>query len=85
MNRTIQYAYNRDDGLVISRVGSELAIPVYQYADFGNDGDFTGEIPMQLERFDLFAITWRDYTWTRKVPTELKNRHRQFWGMGNIK
>ena len=82
MNR-ITYAINRRDGFVISRIGSELAWPVYQFSEFGKDGDFTGEIPIALEQLSVYeAVTeWKDLLWTKKIPVEIKNLHRVFWGM----
>ena len=82
MNRIITYAFNKDDGLVISRVGSEVAVPVLQWDEFGNDGDFSGPMPYELEKFPVHSIgrDWPRYKWTKKIPVQLKNRHRAFWG-----
>jgi len=81
--RRIQYSIDCESGLVYSQVrGEGWAIPVYQFADFGNDGDFTGEIPMKLEKFShLSGSDYHGLIHTRKIPVELKNLHRTFWGM----
>lgn len=82
MNRTIQYAVNKDDGLVISRVGREIAVPVLDYEKIGEGGDFTRPLEYHLEKMPVIALgrDWPRYVWTRKIPTELKNEHREFWG-----
>ena len=83
--RRIGYCVNPDDGLVWSHMwnGEGWAIPVYQFSDFGNDGDFTGPIPMELEHFPARSCPSRGQglIYTRKIPVDLKNRHRKFWGM----
>lgn len=76
----LTYAINREDGMVYSRCGSEYAVPVLQFADFGSDGNFTGPIPVKLEKVQhLYGRG--SLVWTKKVPVRLKNRHRKFWGM----
>lgn len=81
--RIITFAYHKDDGLVVSRVGSEIAVPVLEFEKIGQDGDFTGPMEYHLEKFPVHSIGGRDwprYKWTKKIPLELKNRHRAFWG-----
>ena len=84
--RTIQYAMH-SDGYVVSRVGPDLAWPVFQFADYGKDGDFTRPIPVKLEQ--VAAIFCRhEYPllrWTKKIPVAVKNEHRAFWGMKPLK
>jgi hypothetical protein len=83
MNRIITYAVSKDDGMVYSRVGSEIAYPVLQYNKIGENGDFTKPLEYKLEKSSVFdlAYYWQSLRWTKKIPTELKNRHREFWGM----
>lgn len=72
MNRTIQYAIHRDDGIVVSRVGDTLAWPILDYEDIG----------CYLERVPLSDVR-QEYSrllWTRKIPVFIKNQHRAFWG-----
>jgi hypothetical protein len=80
--KTVRYAYNRDDGIVISKVGSEVAVPVLDYDGIGKDGDFTKAVEYSLERFSVYALgrEYPRYVWTRNIPLKLKNKHRAFWG-----
>lgn len=88
MNRIITYAVDEETGMVVSRVDSELAVPVLDFAAIGMGGDgfevgdFRGPTRVNLERMDVYSIGtgWRYLRWTKKVPVELKNLHRAFWG-----
>lgn len=86
MNRIITYCYD-EDGLVYSRVGSEIAIPVLDFDSIGKDGDFTAPLTYTLEKDNVLSLAsvWRSLTWTKKIPVEIKNRHRAFWGMQPLK
>ena len=86
MNRIITYAVSKDDGLVISRVGSEVAVPVLQYEKIGEGGDFTKPLEYELEKFPVLSLAseWPLYKWTKKIPVELKNKHREFWGFKKL-
>lgn len=79
--RQILYGIDLDTGMVVSRVGRELAWPVIVFNEIGKGGDFTGPIPVQLEKMDLNVLYNAHVQWTKKIPLDLKNRHRQFWGM----
>lgn len=92
MNRIITYAVERDSGIVVSRVGSHVAVPVLDFEAIGKGGDgfepgdFNGPVRWNLETFDLYALQpWQAYRWTKKIPIELKNRHREYWGFPPIK
>lgn len=88
MNRIITYAYHKDDGLVISRVGNEIAHPVLEYEKIGQNGDFRGPIEYKLEKMPVTVLggsVWDQYVWTKKIPMWLKNRHRRFWGFKPLK
>ena len=87
MNRIITYAINKDDGIVWSRVGSEVAVPVLDFAKIGENGDFTGPMEYNLEKFPVVSIgrEWARLKWTKKIPLSLKNKHREFWGMKPLK
>jgi len=78
----ITYAID-EDGIVVSRVGSELAWPVLDYDAIGMGGDFRGPMLYHLERVTVGSATheMRSFKWTKKIPCRLKNRHRKFWGM----
>ncbi len=87
MIRIITYANHKDDGLVISRVGSEIAWPVLDYERIGEGGDFTGPLLYHLEKMPILSVPgteWQRLRWTKKVPVQLKNRHRTFWGFAAI-
>ena len=85
--RTIQYYVEEDSGLVVSRVGNGFGWPILQYEKIGEGGDFTGPLEYSLEAVSLGSLLG-DRTLrlrgTRKVPVGIKNRHREFWGMGRI-
>ena len=84
-NQTIQYAVNTEDGTVISRVGSEIALPVLQYGKMQPKNNFNTEY--ELEKIDVIHLSrcWNEYKWTRKIPLNVKNMHRKFWGMSELK
>ena len=93
MNRIITYAVHRENGAVISRVGSYLAWPVLDYATIGRGGggyqpgDFRGPMKYRLEKTPLTSVgsQWVMLKWTKKIPLRLKNRHRRFWGFSPLK
>lgn len=81
MNKNrIEYAIDTETGLVVSRVNSEVAIPILGYDDMKPENDYQGKY--HLEKMDVINLshTWDDYKWTRKIPFGVKNNHRQFWG-----
>ena len=80
MMKTIQYGINENTGHVCSRLGSEVAIPVLEYDKMSPENNF--ETVYQLEKFDIITLAsqWNCIHWTRKLPVELKNTHRSFWG-----
>jgi hypothetical protein len=81
VNRIITYAINQEDGLVISRVGSELAWPVLQWDAMTPENNF--ETSYQLESVRVLSVgtEYSALKWTKKIPIDLKNKHRAFWGM----
>ena len=81
--RNITYAIDLDTGLVISRVGSELAWPILQYIGIRPENLFATQF--QLEKIELLAAIWCRLKWTRKIPVEIKNIHRRFWGFKELK
>jgi hypothetical protein len=87
MMRTIQYAIDTDTELVWSRVyGEGVAIPVIDFESGSDDNDF--EMSTPLEKFDEFEVLpMMDglLTWTKKIPKEVKNMHREFWGFKLLK
>ena len=81
MRKNIQYAVDTETGMVISRIGSEIALPVLQFHKMVPENNF--QTVYELEKMDVIAIAhcWKYYKWTRKIPTEVKNKHREFWGL----
>jgi len=80
--KSIQYGIDRDTGLVWSRVGSQIALPVLQYDQMNPENNF--RTIYALEKFDVIHLIGSAYNavkWTRKIPAQIKNLHRQFWGM----
>ena len=85
MSKTIQYAVESETGMVISRIGSEIAIPVLRFDKMLPENNF--QTIYELQKMDVSAIShcWNQYKWTRKITFDLKNRHRQFWGLKPLK
>ena len=81
MRQIITYAEDMDTGLVISRVGSELAWPILQYQEMAPENSFAPSY--ELEKIALMAVAreWSRLRWTREIPSSIKNLHREFWGM----
>lgn len=77
--RTIQYAIDTETGLVISRVGSELAWPILDFENMLPENNYV--MNYYLEKMTVFSAAsyWYLLKWTRKIPKEIKNIHRKFW------
>jgi hypothetical protein len=69
---------------VWSRIGSEVAIPVLDWNGMKPENNFATNY--NLEKFNVSDIysSLSQVIRTRKIPTELKNIHRKFWGMKAI-
>lgn len=83
--KTIQYGIDTTTGLVWSRVGSQVAVPVLQYNKMTPENNF--QPTYELERIDVIHTAGHAYNsviWTRNIPIEIKNRHRKFWGMKQL-
>jgi hypothetical protein len=80
-NRTIQYMINPGIGLIYSRVGSEVAIPVLDWEGMKPENNF--KTNYNLVKFDVcdIASDLQGVIHTRKIPQRIKNIHRKFWGM----
>jgi hypothetical protein len=91
--KSLQFAVHRWDGHIISRCGSDLAWPVLDYQGIGQGGDgyqpgdYNGPMRYPLEKFNVHRIgrEWDDLVWTKKIPMDLKNPHRIFWGLKELK
>jgi hypothetical protein len=89
MSKTITYGIDDESGLVYSRVGGEVAVPVLDFAAIGQGGDgfepgdFRGPTRYNLEKCSVYALGSGEYAairWTKQVPLPVKNAHREFWG-----
>lgn len=89
MNLTIRYGIDTDTGLVVSRVGNEVAWPVLDYEAIGQGGDgfapgdFHGPARYELQKFPI-GHGDASVRWTRHVPFEAMTEHRAFWGFPPI-
>lgn len=69
------YGVHVGTGAVVSRKGSMIAVP---------DGALAAR--MQLVEVDVYAFKkYRDVKWTKRIPLEIKNVHREFWKMPRLK
>jgi hypothetical protein len=81
MPKSIRFAVDRETGLVYSRVGGQWAIPVLEY-----DGWNPADAPdYHLEKFGLYDVRPESLIRTSLIAVELKNRHREFWGLKPLK
>lgn len=81
----IRYAIDLDTGLVVSQLGNEYAWPIMDYEGIGKDGDYTGPIEYNLEKLSQHE-TWNQALYpTKRIPTDVKNVHRAFWGLPPVK
>ena len=78
--RTIQYAVDTETGLVISRVGSELAWPILDFDNMLPENNYA--MNYYLDKISVLSVAscWYILKWTRKIPKTIKNTHRKFWG-----
>lgn len=81
--RTIQYMIDEETGLVFSRVRSEIAIPVLQFDKMVPENNFANV--WELEKMSVYDTIGMSLLHTRKIPIEIKNEHRKFWGMKPLK
>ena len=84
MKKNIGFMVNSDTGLVWSRVGSEVAVPVLDYEGMTYDNNFATSY--NLEKFSVFSVC-KELGYmkgTRKIPLNIKNAHRKFWGMKEL-
>jgi len=83
--RRISYMVDKETGYVYSRVASEVAIPVIDFAGMSSKDNFA--IKANLEKFNVLDVcrSLLSTVGTRKIPIEIKNEHRKFWGMSLLK
>lgn len=84
--RHITYGIEEDTGLVYSRVGGQVAVPVLDFEAIGQGGDgfapgdFRGPTRYTLEKCSIYEISYPAVRWTRNIPVAVKNLHRRYWG-----
>jgi hypothetical protein len=81
----IRYGIDRETGLIWSRVGSQVAVPVLQYDKMVPENNF--KAIYELEIFDVIELVGSlgSVKWTRIVPIQIKNMHRELWKMKPVK
>ena len=82
--RTIQYAIDINTGLIVSRVDTELGCYVVDYENMNIKNGYSAKA--FLVRIPILHTTfWDSLRWTKKIPKEIKNIHRNFWGFPALK
>lgn len=82
--RTITYAIDTETKLTVSRVGTELAYFVLDYDNMLPENNFSARY--HLDKMDVFHWhNWSVLKWTRKIPKDIKNLHRKYWGFSKLK
>ena len=78
---TIQYGIDINSGLIWSRVGTQVAIPVFQSKNMTAKNSFNPDFEWGI--FELYELAGSISTirWTQNIPNKIKNVHREFWGM----
>ena len=69
-------------GQVTSCQGSDIFWPILDYNNMTPENGF--KITYRWEKLPLSSLMpaeWNNLRWTKKIPLELKNFHRQLWGM----
>ena len=83
--RTIQYAIDKETGLTVSRRGSQIAIPILEYSNMIGQNHYQTTYILETCGIFSFGEEFNRFAWTRKIPVEIKNIHRKFWGMKPLK
>ena len=83
--KTIQYAVDEYTGMVWSKVGEEFAIPILDYEGMKPENSFETKYNLEKVARDTVSQPWHTLRWTKKIPLDIRNRHRAFWGMKPIK
>lgn len=81
--KRIQYAIDLELGMVWSKYENQLAIPILDFAGMKPENNW--QMNYNLEKCSIDNIRHAQLKWTRKIPIEIKNLHRQFWGMKSLK
>jgi len=83
--KTIQYGIDPETGLIWSRCGSQVVVPILHFESMSVENNF--EPKYFFEEMHIFEAipAINAVKWTRKIPTEVKNIHREYWGMKPLK
>lgn len=84
--KRIQYAIDKENGLVYSRIESEIAIPILDFKEMTPENNW--KMGYNLEKCNVIELVqsgWSNLIWTRKIPIAIKNVHRVYWGMKPLK
>lgn len=86
--KRIRYGIDSEGFVVSQRLDTNhIACPVLDYEHMTPKNKY--EIKYRLEMVDVMELAligeWELIRWTRKIPIEIKNRHREFWGMKPLK
>jgi hypothetical protein len=88
----IRYAVDLDTGEVVSQRMDTLAFawPILDFEGLIDEhGNATGPPRYTLEEISIResrgCVAYSRLVFTRKIPVEVKNLHRKFWGMKELK
>lgn len=78
---SLTFAINRETGYIVSRLESDVAWPILNYAAIGEGGNYNAPFKYYLESCNVHQIgaEYKYLHWTKKVPVPLKEFHREFW------
>ncbi|MEL7085350.1 MAG: hypothetical protein AAF268_08855 [Cyanobacteria bacterium P01_A01_bin.3] len=81
--RRIAFAVDRNTGMVYSRVGERVAVPVRVEGGIRVRG---AKPHYELESFPVYAIRerWANLLSTQRVPIHIQNYHREFWRLPKL-
>ena len=84
VERRVTFAVDRNTGMVYSRVGDRVAVPVP--LDTGMRLRGLTEPQSSLESFPIYAIRqrWANLHSTQRIPIHIQNIHREFWRLPKL-
>ena len=91
-NRRLRYGIDSEGSIISELMGGyndreeadhRIAWPVLDFEHMKPENGF--EIIYNLEKMNPYdCLPYSDVTWTRKIPIEVKNIHREFWGLKSL-
>ena len=81
MFNNIRYGIDTSSGMIWSRVGSQVAIPILQPENMTSKNSFKPVFELDVFELDELAGSLSLIKWTQKIPNKIKNYHRDYWGM----